>query len=166
MKIGTTLLAVGLLALPVCTQSEQESRVAQLEEQLARYRRATDKLVGTLTKANQELNVRVKELSKAQGELTIQVAELQVQLDQAHRAGNRRNRGLQDRGRQDRGGSVRPPIPKIGLIYRGDYQVAVERLTAAAEALKQADSVAEGRKLLDGAQKDIEEARSALEKRN
>ena len=163
MKIATTLLAVGLLALPVFAQVEQESRVAQLEAQLAKYRQATEKLVGTLTSANNDLNQKVRELTKAQGELTIQVAELQVRLDEAHRATDNRDRGPRERSRAGRTGT---PAPKVGLIYRADYQAAVESLAAAVQAMKQADSIAEGMKLLDGAQKDIEGARQALEKRN
>ena len=143
MKIGLTILAAGMLALPLHAQKPaqsraEQSRVKQLEVQLAKYRAATDKLVATLTEANEELNVRVKALSTDRAEMSIRIAKLEVRLGQ------------------------KSSRPAYGLLFRGEYKKAVESLTRSVASLQRAHSVDEAMKLSDGAMREIMAVRAAV----
>ena len=139
MKIGIAALVAGLLALPLHAQDADKTRIRQLEAQMAKYREASKSLVATLTKANQELNAKVKSLSRERADLSVRVAKLEVSLGVKP---SRRVRG--------------------GLLYRGQYKASVDLLTRTVEALKRADTVSEALKLLEGASRGIAAAQRAF----
>ncbi len=139
MKIGIAALVAGLLVLPLASQDADKVRIRQLEAQIAKYREATKNLVATLTKANEELNVKVKSLSRERADLSVRVAKLEVGVGEKP---SRRVRG--------------------GLLYRGEYKASVDMLTRTVEMMKRADSVAEGLKLLEGAGREIAAAQRAI----
>ena len=145
MKSAIAVLAAGILALVpqeqevgVRAQDAQQAKIRLLEEQLARYREATDKLIATLTRTNDQLNSQLKELSSERAQMAIRIAKLEVM------SGEKSSR------------------PKRGLVYRGAYKDAVDDLNRSAAAMMRADSVDEARKLMDGALRDIEAARQSL----
>jgi Flp pilus assembly protein TadD len=145
MKIGLAILAAGMLALPLQAQKPEQSkaeqsRVRQLEIQLARYREATDKLVATLSQANADLNVRVKALSKDRAEMSIRIAHLEVKL----------------------GRGPKPARLARGLLYRGDYRKAVESLASSVASMQMADSVDEAVTLSDGAMREVLAVRAVI----
>lgn len=145
MKSAIAILAAGILALApqdqeagVRAQDAQQARIRQLEEQLAKYREATDKLIATLTRTNDQLNDQLKEISGERAQMAIRIAKLEVM------SGEKSSR------------------PKRGLVYQGAYKSAVDNLNRSAAAMMRADSVDEARKLLDGALKEIEAARLSI----
>ena len=145
MKIGLAILAAGILTLPLHAQEPgqskaEQSRVRQLEIQLARYREATDKLVATLSQANEDLNVRIKALSKDRAEMSIRIAHLEVKL----------------------GRGPKPARLSRGLLYRGDYRKAVEALTRSVASMQGADSLDEAMKLSDGAMREVLAVRAVI----
>ena len=153
MKIGLAILAAGMLALPPHAQEleqssaeqskleqskAEQSTVKQLEVLLAKYRAATDKLVATLTEANEELNVRVKALSTDRAEMGIRIAKLEVRLGQ------------------------RSSRQAYGLLFRGEYKKAVESLNLSVASMQRAHSVDEAMRLSDGAMRELMAVRAAV----
>lgn len=151
MKSVIVVLAAAVLALspqdqnvrpPV--QDAQNAKIRELEVQMAKYREATDKLITTLVQANSDLNERVKTMNRDRAVMSIRIAKLEV-LAEDKALPQRRSRR--------------------GFVYRGNYQQSVDNLNRSVTAMMRADSVGEARKLLDGAAREIEEARKALPNR-
>ena len=151
MKSVIVVLAAAVLALSPqdqnvrpLVQDAQNAKIRELEVQMAKYREATDKLIATLVQANDDLNERVKTMNRDRAVMSIRIAKLEV-LAEDKALPQRRSRR--------------------GFVYRGNYQQAVNNLNRSVTAMMRADSVGEARKLLDGAAREIEEARNALPNR-
>ena len=121
------------------SQDADKVKIRQLEAQMARYREATDKLIATLTRANDELNDRAKIMSRDRAEMAIRIAKLEVLAEKKSSSRTRR-----------------------GLVYRGNYKKSVDNLNRSIAAMMRADSIDEAHKLLAGAALEIEAARRAL----
>ncbi len=148
MKSAIAVLAAAVLALSPQVQNvrplpqdAQKAKIRELEVQMVKYREATDKLIATLTRANNDLNERVKAMNRDRAEMAIRIAKLEILAeDQA----------------------LPRPRSRRGLVYRGNYQQSVDNLNRSVTAMMRADSIGEARKLLDGAALEIELARKAL----
>ena len=148
MKSVIVVLAAAVLALSPQDQSvgplaqdAQTAKIRELEAQMVKYREATDKLIATLVRANDDLNERVKTMNRDRAEMAIRIAKLEVLAEDKALPRTRSRRGL---------------------VYRGNYRQFVDKLNLSVTAMMRADSIGEARKLLDGAALEIELARKAL----
>lgn len=84
MKSAIAVLVAAVLALSPqdqnvgpLPQDAQKVRIRELEAQMAKYREATDNLIATLMRANDDLNARVKIMNSDRAEMTIRIARLE-----------------------------------------------------------------------------------------